>query len=69
MWLGSEVLINGVIDLATNFGVSERIVSLSVVAFGTSIPELTTSIVAIINKEKGISIGKSREAIGWRKGT
>tara|TARA_S200000501_G_scaffold297994_1_gene284408 strand:+ start:3734 stop:4669 length:936 start_codon:yes stop_codon:yes gene_type:complete len=57
LWLGSEVLINGVIDLATNFGVSERIVSLSVVAFGTSIPELTTSIVAIINKEKGISIG------------
>ena len=57
LWLGSEVLIKGVIDLASNFGISERIVSLSVVAFGTSIPELTTSIVAIIRKEKGISIG------------
>ena len=57
LWLGSEVLIKGVIDLASSFGISERIVSLSVVAFGTSIPELTTSIVAIVRKEKGISIG------------
>ena len=57
LWLGSEVLIKGAVSLATKMGISERIVSVSVIAFGTSIPELSTSIVAIINKEKGISIG------------
>lgn len=57
LWLGSEVLIKGAIELATQIGISERVISVSVVAFGTSIPELSTSIVAILNKEKGISIG------------
>jgi cation:H+ antiporter len=57
LWLGSEVLIKGAIELATQIGISERVISISVVAFGTSIPELSTSIVAILNKEKGISIG------------
>ena len=57
LWLGSEVLIKGAVDVASQIGISERVISVSVVAFGTSIPELSTSIVAIINKEKGISIG------------
>jgi len=57
LWLGSEVLIKGSINLATQLGISERIISVSIIAFGTSIPELSTSIIAIINKEKGISIG------------
>ncbi len=57
LWLGSEVLIKGAVELATQIGISERVISVSVVAFGTSIPELSTSIVAILNKEKGISIG------------
>lgn len=57
LWLGSEVLIKGSINLASQIGISERIISVSIVAFGTSIPELSTSIIAIINKEKGISIG------------
>tara|TARA_X000001036_G_scaffold270641_1_gene251315 strand:+ start:6286 stop:7224 length:939 start_codon:yes stop_codon:yes gene_type:complete len=57
LWLGSEVLIKGAVDVASQIGISERVISISVVAFGTSIPELSTSIVAIINKEKGISIG------------
>ena len=57
LWLGSEVLIKGSVNLASQIGISERIISVSVIAFGTSIPELSTSIVAIINKEKGISIG------------
>jgi cation:H+ antiporter len=57
LWLGSEVLIKGAVDVASQIGISERVISVSVVAFCTSIPELSTSIVAIINKEKGISIG------------
>ena len=57
LWLGSEVLIKGAVSLATKLGVSERIVSVSIIAFGTSIPELSTSIIAIINKEHNISVG------------
>lgn len=57
LWLGSEVLIKGAVNLASQIGISERIISVSVIAFGTSIPELSTSIIAIMNKEKGISIG------------
>jgi cation:H+ antiporter len=57
LWLGSEVLIKGSVNLASQIGISERIISVSIIAFGTSIPELSTSIIAIINKEKGISIG------------
>jgi cation:H+ antiporter len=55
--LGSEVLVNSAVSLATSLGVSERIISISVVSIGTSIPELSASIIAIINKEKAISIG------------
>ena len=43
LWLGSEVLIKGAVSLASKLGVSERIVSVSIIAFGTSIPELSTS--------------------------
>lgn len=57
LWLGSEVLIKGAIGLAANLGVSERIISVTIVSVGTSIPELTASLIAIINKEKAISLG------------
>lgn len=57
LWLGSEVLIKGAINLATQMGVSERIISVSIIAFGTSIPELSTSIIAVLNKEHNISVG------------
>lgn len=57
LWLGSEVLVNSAVSLATSLGVSERIISISVVSIGTSIPELSASIIAIINKQKAISIG------------
>ena len=57
LWLGSETLIKGAVSLAESMGVSERIISVSIVSLGTSIPELTASIIAIMNKEKAISIG------------
>ena len=57
LWLGSETLIKGAVSLAESMRVSERIISVSIVSLGTSIPELTASIIAIINKEKAISIG------------
>lgn len=57
LWLGSETLIKGAVILAHDLGVSERIISVSIVSLGTSIPELSASIIAIINKEKAISLG------------
>ena len=57
LWLGSEVLIKGAVALAQDLGVSERIISISIVSVGTSIPELTASVIAIINKEKALSLG------------
>ena len=57
LWLGSEVLIKGAVSLASKLGISERIIGVTIIAFGTSIPELSTSIVAIINKEQNISLG------------
>ncbi len=57
LWGGSELLINGAIGLASSFGVSDRIIGVTVVSVGTSIPELAASIIAIIKKEKAISLG------------
>lgn len=57
LWGGSELLINGATSLAKDFGVSERIIGVTVVSVGTSIPELAASIIAIIKKEKAISLG------------
>jgi len=57
LWGGSELLINGAVGLANHFNVSERIIAVTVVSIGTSIPELAASIIAIIKKEKAISLG------------
>jgi len=43
--------------LARGFGVGERIISVSIIAFGTSVPELSTSAIAALKKETDISIG------------
>lgn len=57
LWGGSELLIKGAVDLAENLGVSEAVIGVTVVSVGTSVPELAASIIAIINKEKAISLG------------
>lgn len=57
LWGGSELLIQGATSMAQEFGVSERIIAVTVVSVGTSIPELAASIIAIIKKEKAISLG------------
>ena len=55
LYLGSEWFISGAISLASSFGISERIIGITIVSVGTSIPELVTSMVAVFNKEKSIS--------------
>ncbi|MDA9018777.1 calcium/sodium antiporter [Flavobacteriaceae bacterium] len=57
LYFGSEWFIDGAIMLANSFGISERIIGITVVSVGTSIPELVTSLVAVLNKEKSISLG------------
>lgn len=57
LYFGSDFLITGAVDLAKNFGVSDRVIAVSVVAIGTSIPELAASVIAAIKKESAISIG------------
>ena len=57
LWAGSEFLISGAIGLATLYQVSERIIGITIVSVGTSIPELAASVIAILKKEKAISVG------------
>jgi cation:H+ antiporter len=55
--VGSELMVRGGIDLATRFGVSNAVIGLTLVAFGTSLPELATSVAAALKGESEISIG------------
>ncbi|MBN1768982.1 MAG: calcium/sodium antiporter [Prolixibacteraceae bacterium] len=55
--LGSRFLVNGASVMAASMGVSERIISITIVAFGTSVPELTASVIAALKKETDISVG------------
>ncbi len=55
--IGAQVLIESVVVIMEGFGVSEKFIGLTVVAVGTSLPELATSIVAALRKEMDISIG------------
>ncbi|MGB0836783.1 MAG: calcium/sodium antiporter [Flavobacteriaceae bacterium] len=57
LWAGSELLISGSVDLAVKFGVSERVIGITIVSIGTSIPELAASVIAVMRKEKAISLG------------
>ncbi len=57
LYFGSELLVEGAIKIANTLHVSERVIGISVVAFGTSVPELATSLIAAIKKETDISIG------------
>jgi cation:H+ antiporter len=57
LWGGSELLITGAVGLATLFHVSERFIGITVVSIGTSIPELAASLIAMVKKEKAISVG------------
>lgn len=54
---GSSLLVNAAKYLAARAGVSERIIALTVVAIGTSLPELVTSVFAAIKGESDIAVG------------
>ena len=55
--LGSRLFVNGAVEMAERFQVSEAIVGLTIVAAGTSLPELATSIISAVRKEEDIAVG------------
>ena len=57
LYLGSGWFVDGASGNAHSIGVSERIISVSIVSFGTSVPEFAASIIAALKKEKDLSIG------------
>ena len=58
LYYGSVLFVdNGAIPLVEQFGLPEKAVGMTIVAIGTSIPELAASLVAIAKKEEGISVG------------
>lgn len=54
---GSEWLVDGAQVIAVNFGVSDRVIAITLVAFGTSVPELAASVIAAFKGEKDLSLG------------
>lgn len=57
LYFGSEWLVEGAKGLARTIGVSDYAISVTVIALGTSVPELAASVIAALKKEKAISLG------------
>lgn len=55
--IGGQLVVDNGVQLATQLGVSEKIIGLTIIAIGTSLPELLTSVVAALKKNTGIAIG------------
>ena len=57
LWFGSDIVLQGADSLANSFNVSDSFIGFTVLAIGTGLPELTTSLMAILKKEMKIAIG------------
>jgi cation:H+ antiporter len=55
--LGADLLVDGAVGIATTLGVSEAVIGLTLVAVGTSLPELATTVMAAIRREGGVALG------------
>ena len=55
--LGASLLVSGAVDIAETLGVSDLMIGLTVVAVGTSLPELATTLMAAIRREGGVALG------------
>ncbi len=55
--VGARLLVAGAIELATQLGVSQTIIGLTVVAVGTSLPELVTAVIAALKKQADVAFG------------
>lgn len=54
---GGKLVVTGAVNIASDFGVSEKVIGLTIVAAGTSLPELMTSVVAASKKNSDIAVG------------
>ena len=57
LFIGASWLVDSAESIALRFGISERVISVTVIAFGTSVPELATSVIAAVKKQLDVSIG------------
>ena len=57
LMLGARLLVDGAVSIARGFGISEAFIGLTIVAVGTSLPELATSLIASIRRQSEIAIG------------
>ncbi|KJS67990.1 MAG: sodium:calcium antiporter [Comamonadaceae bacterium BICA1-1] len=57
LMLGARFLVDGAVSIARDFGVSEAFIGLTIVAVGTSLPELATSLIAALRRQSEIAIG------------
>lgn len=57
LYFGSEWLVDGAKELAQSVGISDYAISVTVIAIGTSVPELAASVIAALKQEKAISLG------------
>jgi len=57
IWIGAELLVSGSKGTADTFGVSEAVIGLTVVALGTSLPELAVTLVAGLRGQGGVAVG------------
>ena len=57
IWVGAEMLVQGATGLAASYGISESVIGLSVVALGTSLPELAVTLVAGLRGQGGVAVG------------
>lgn len=55
--LGADLLVESAVELADRFGVSETVIGLSIVAIGTSLPEVATSVLAATRKRPSLAVG------------
>ncbi len=55
--LSGKLVVNNAVDIATSLGISEKIIGLTIIAAGTSLPELATSVVAAMKKNSDIAVG------------
>lgn len=57
LYFGSELLVTNAVTISREFGVSERIIGVTIIAIGTSLPELITSIIAALSKRTDLALG------------
>ena len=55
--LGADLVVEGAVGLASSWGVSEAVIGLSLIALGTSLPELSTTVIAAFHKSSDVALG------------